>query len=277
MKLGLVQMSMSSNIDLNLSKAQQMIAQCASEGAQIVCLPELFATQYFAQTRKKMNFELAQKIPGELTNFLLDTSKEHKVTLVGGSIFEEDNEKFYNTCLVVNPSGIKAKYRKMHIPNDPYYWEKFYFTPGNLGYVQSQTGDAKIAPLICWDQWFLEPARINALEGAQIIFYPTAIGWFKKMKQQEPFSKVRWEDAMRSHASLNGVYVVAVNRVGKEGHLDFWGNSFVADPFGQIVAKCSDLEDALVVDIDLDKVKQSQESWQFLKARRPDSYRRLTE
>ena len=167
--------------------------------------------------------------------------------------------------------------RKIHMPHDPHYYEQYYFAPGNLGYVQVATAKATIAPLICYDQWFPEAARANALRGAQVLFYPTAIGWFGDLRRQEPFSARRWEEAMRAHASLNGVFAVAVNRVGREDDLRFWGGSFVADPFGQVVARASAArEEVLVADLDLTRVRASQEGWGFLRNRRPDSYRDLT-
>ena len=173
---------------------------------------------------------------------------------------------------------LRAKYRKIHIPYDPKYYEQYYFTPGNLGYVQAGLHGIKIAPLICYDQWYPEAARINALKGSQIIFYPTAIGFTKDMKKLEPFSAQRWENAMCGHASMNGVYVAAVNRVGKEEDIDFWGGSFIADPFGEIVARASSTkEEVLVVEIDLSKIFSSQEGWGFLKNRKPMSYRDLSE
>ena len=180
---------------------------------------------------------------------------------------------------MINPEGkIIAKYRKVHVPRDPNYYEQFYFSSGNLGYVQADVGGVKIAPLICYDQWYPEAARINALKGAQIIFYPTAIGWTKDMKQNEPFSAERWENAMCGHASMNGVYVAAANRVGNEEGIEFWGGSFVADPFGEVIKKASSSkEEVLVVEIDLSKVASSQEGWGFIKNRKPMTYRDLYE
>lgn len=209
-----------------------------------------------------------------------ETAKKNKVNIVGGSIYEKSREKgiekYYNTSLVVNKKGeIVSKYRKVHIPHDKYYYEQFYFSPGNLGFVQTKIDGVKIAPLICYDQWFPEAARANALNGVQIIFYPTAIGWFDVLKKEEPWSKKRWQQAMASHASLNGIYTVGVNRVGQEGALTFWGGSFVADPFGVIIAEAGEKEEVLVVEIDLEKNKMSNEGWLFLKNRKPNSYRDL--
>jgi N-carbamoylputrescine amidase len=200
------------------------------------------------------------------------------VLLIGGSIYEKGEDgRFYNTTLIFDAKGMLAgKYRKMHIPHDPNYYEQYYFSPGDLGYVQVNTGNAVVAPLICYDQWYPEAARVNAIQGAQIIFYPTAIGWFKELKRDEPFSARRWEDAMRAHASLNGIFTAAVNRVGREGDLRFWGGSFVADPFGVVVARASSSkEEVLVASLDLSRISASQEGWRFLHNRRPQSYTEL--
>jgi predicted amidohydrolase len=202
------------------------------------------------------------------------------VFLIGGSIYERgEDDNFYNTSLIYDPRGrLVAKYRKMHIPHDPNYYEQHYFSPGDLGYVQVKAGNATIAPLICYDQWYPEAARVNAIQGAQIIFYPTAIGWFKELRRDEPFSARRWEHAMRAHASLNGVFVAAVNRVGREGDLRFWGGSFIADPFGEVVARASRAKEAvLLARIDLDRIRVSQDGWRFLHNRRPESYTDLVQ
>lgn len=279
LKIGLVQAKVGDKIDSNLSKTAKFVSQAARKGASIVCLQELFAMPYFCQKERKEIFELAETIPGKLTKFLSETAKKNKVALVGGSIFEKDGNKYYNTSLSFDEKGnLIAKYRKIHIPYDPKYYEQYYFTSGNLGYVQVELHNAKIAPLICYDQWYPEAARINALKGAQVIFYPTAIGWTQDMKKFEPFSAERWQNAMCGHASMNGIYVAAVNRIGKEEGIDFWGNSFVADPFGEIVKKAgSTKEEVLVVELDLSKVASSQGGWGFLKNRKPMSYRELYE
>ncbi|MEK6869770.1 MAG: nitrilase-related carbon-nitrogen hydrolase, partial [Nanoarchaeota archaeon] len=232
-RIGLVQAQVTDDIDANLEKTAKYIYKASEKGAHIVCLQELFAIKYPGQKEDKSAFSLAEKIPGKTTDFLATQAKENKITLVGGSLFEKDSGgKYYNTSLTFSSSGeIIAKYRKVHIPYDPFYYEKFYFSPGNLGFVQARIKDIIISPLICYDQWYPEAARINALKGSQVIFYPTAIGWSKEMKEKEPSAIKRWQDAMRSHASLNGIYVASVNRVGKEDNLEFWGNSFIADPF----------------------------------------------
>src|SRR3989338_9844611 len=274
-KIGLVQASASQNLDENLSKAEKSIDEASKKGADIVCLQELFATRYFAQAEKKDFFRLAEKIPGKITNFLSRCAKKSGVFLIGGSLFEkgEDN-KYYNTSLAFGKEGqIIGKYRKVHIPNDPKYYEQYYFSPGNLGFVQIKMEEIVISPLICYDQWYPEASRINALKGAHIIFYPTAIGWFNEMRKDEPWSAKRWEDAMRSQASMNGIFVAAVNRVGKEESLDFWGSSFISGPFGNVIAKASSSkEEVLVAEIDLNKIKESKEGWGFLKNRQPKDY-----
>ncbi len=279
LKIGLIQSKVSGDLDKNLAKTAKSVSQAAQKGASIVCLQELFATEYFCQDEKKEIFGLAEKIPGKLTKFLSQTAKQNKIALVGGSIFEKENNKYYNTSLVFDEKGrVKAKYRKIHIPYDPKYYEQFYFSSGNLGYTQDEVHNVKIAPLICYDQWYPEAARVNALKGAQVIFYPTAIGWTADMKKLEPFSAQRWENAMCGHASMNGIYVAAINRVGKEKDIDFWGGSFIADPFGEVIARASSAkEEVLVAEIDLSKVFSSQEGWGFLSNRKPLSYKDLTE
>jgi N-carbamoylputrescine amidase len=275
LKIALIQTKVSDNLEENLAKTARFIKQAAKRGADIVCLQELFAYRYFAQTQNQKSFELAEPVPGRLSRFLSKCASENRIVLVGGSIYEcGEDGKLYNTSLIFDARGqITGKYRKMHIPQDPNYYEQDYFSPGNLGYVQVSTAKAVIAPLICYDQWYPEAARVNAIEGAQIIFYPTAIGWFKQLKRDEPFSARRWEDAMRAHASLNGIFVAAVNRVGREHDLRFWGGSFVADPFGEIVARAShSKEELLVASIDLKRIRESQEGWRFLHNRRPQSY-----
>src|SRR4030095_96067 len=236
-RVGLIQTKVGENLDENLDKTARFIKQAAKKDAEIVCLQELFANPYFAQTKDDKFFDVAEPVPGRLSGFLADCALSNHVFLIGGSIYEQGGDgKFYNTSLIFDANGdLVGKYRKMHIPHDPNYYEQYYFSPGDIGYIQVNTGHAVIAPLICYDQWYPEAARINTIQGAQIIFYPTAIGWFKELRRDEPFSAQRWEDAMRAHASLNGIFTAAVNRVGREGGLRFWGGSFVADPFGEVV------------------------------------------
>jgi N-carbamoylputrescine amidase len=275
MKIALVQTKVGTDVGKNLDKTAQFIKAAARKRAEIVCLQELFAYRYFAQTKDARFFEIAEPVPGRLSQFLSDCASANHVFLIGGSIYERGEEgKFYNTSLIYGPEGnLVGTYRKMHIPHDPNYYEQYYFSPGDLGYVQVKARGVNIAPLICYDQWYPEAARVNAIQGSQIIFYPTAIGWFKELRRDEPFSARRWEDAMRSHASLNGIFVAAVNRVGREGDLQFWGGSFVADPFGEVVARASrSKEEVLVANIDLTRIRESQEGWRFLNNRRPQSY-----
>jgi N-carbamoylputrescine amidase len=274
-KIGLVQTRVGENVDENLAKTARFVRLAAQRGAGIVCLPELFAHRYFAQSRSERFFGLAEPSSGRLAHFLSECASENRIFLIGGSVYERgDDAKLYNTSLIYDPRGkLAGKYRKMHIPHDPNYYEQYYFAPGNLGYVQVNTGKAVIAPLICYDQWYPEAARVNAIQGAQVIFYPTAIGWFKKLKREEPFSARRWEDAMRAHASLNGIFVAAVNRVGREEDLRFWGGSFIADPFGEVVVRASHTkEEVVVAGIDLKRIRESQQGWRFLQNRRPQSY-----
>lgn len=279
-KIGLIQTSVGKDIQKNLELTGKLIEKAAFKGAEIVCLQELFSLLYLGQEENQEIFSQAEEIPGKTSRFLQETAKKNKVNIVGGSIFEKvtekGKEKYYNSALVINHRGeIVSKYRKVHIPQDQYYYEQFYFSPGNLGFVQVEIDRIKIAPLICYDQWFPEAARANVLNGAQIIFYPTAIGWFDKLKAEEPWSKKRWQQAMASHASLNAVYTVGVNRVGREGVITFWGGSFVADPFGVIIAEAGEKEEVLVVEIDLEKNKESNDGWLFLKNRKPKTYANL--
>lgn len=279
LKIALIQAAVSENVDENLEKTARFIKQAARKGAEIVCLQELFAHRYFAQVQDDRFFDIAESVPGRLSQFLSECAATNRVSLVGGSIYEKgDDGKFYNTALIFDSGGeITGKYRKMHIPHDPNYYEQHYFSPGDLGYVQVKAGKTVVAPLICYDQWYPEAARVNAIQGAQIIFYPTAIGWFKELRRDEPFSARRWEHAMCAHASLNGIFVAAANRVGREGDLRFWGGSFVADPFGEVVARASrSREEVLVASLDLNRISISQEGWRFLHNRRPNSYTDLT-
>jgi predicted amidohydrolase len=277
-RIGLIQTKVSGDVERNLGRTAEFIKTAAQKGADIVCLQELFAQRYFAQIKSKKFFDTAESIPGHVSQFLSACASANRVVLVGGSFYEHGGDgKYYNTALIHDRQGeLLGKYRKMHIPHDPNYYEQYYFSPGNLGYLQVRTNKAVISPLICYDQWFPEAARVNVIQGSQIIFYPTAIGWFKALKRDEPFSARRWEDAMRAHASLNGVFVAAVNRVGREGDLQFWGGSFIADPFGEVVARASSSkEEVLVADVDLSRIRASQEGWRFLYNRRPQSYTEL--
>jgi len=276
--VGLVQMSCGLEPDANLKKAIARIGEAAKQGAQIVCLQELFRSQYFCQTEDIELFKLAETIPGPSSEALSKVAKQKKVVIIA-SLFEKRAAGVYhNTAVTIDTSGkIIGKYRKMHIPDDPLYYEKFYFTPGDLGFQTHDTSFGKVGTLVCWDQWFPEAARLTALSGAQFLFYPTAIGWLPN--EQPSMNEAQhgaWETIQRSHAIANGIFVVVVNRVGREGQLNFWGQSFVADPFGRILAKASaNKEEVLVVDCDLSKIDETRQNWPFLRDRRIDAYEGL--
>jgi N-carbamoylputrescine amidase len=247
----------------------------AKKGAQIVCLPELFRSRYFCQSENHRNFKLAEPIPGPTTEALGALACEREIVIVA-SVFERRSAGIYhNTAVVIDADGsIAGMYRKMHIPDDPLYYEKFYFTPGDLGFPSFQTRYAKVSALVCWDQWFPEGARLAALSGAQILFYPTAIGWIphepRAVAQQQ---RAAWELIQRSHAVANGVYVASVNRVGREGKIKFWGSSFVAGPFGELVAHGGgEREEIILAKCDLGKIEETRQSWPFLRDRRIDAY-----
>jgi len=279
--VGLVQMSCSPNKQENLSKAIQKIREAAAKGAQIVCLQELFTSLYFCDTENYDHFALAESIPGPSTDTLSAVAKELSVVIIA-SLFEKRAQGLYhNTTAVLDADGTYlGKYRKMHIPDDPAYYEKFYFTPGDLGYKVFETKYAKLGVLICWDQWYPEAARITALMGAEILFYPTAIGW--ATSQDDATNKEQynaWQTIQRSHAVANGVHVVSVNRVGYEqdGAMKFWGGSFVSNPFGTLLYLAShDNEEVHVQEIDLDLSDRYRTHWPFLRDRRIDSYQPIT-
>jgi N-carbamoylputrescine amidase len=276
--VGLVQMSCGLEPQANLKKAIARIGEAAKKGAQIVCLQELFRSQYFCQTEDIELFKLAETIPGPSSDALSKVAKQKKVVIIA-SLFEKRAAGVYhNTAVIIDASGkIVGKYRKMHIPDDPLYYEKFYFTPGDLGFQTHDTAYGKVGTLVCWDQWFPEAARLTALSGAQFLFYPTAIGWLPdEQRAMNEAQHAAWETIQRSHAIANGIFVVAVNRVGREGKLHFWGQSFVADPFGRILAKASaDKEEVLVVECDLSKIDETRQNWPFLRDRRIDAYEGL--
>jgi len=278
-KIGLIQMACDVEPKRNLKKALGMIEQAAEKGAKIVCLQELFRSQYFCQTEDISLFKLAETIPGPTTDDLAKVARKNKVVLVA-SLFEKRAAGVYhNTAVILNADGkIVGKYRKMHIPDDPLYYEKFYFTPGDLGFKTHETTYGKVGALVCWDQWFPEAARLTALSGAQFLFYPTTIGWLPNEEEEMNLAQhSAWETIQRAHAIANGVYVVVANRVGREGSLTFWGQSFVADPLGRIIARASsDKEEILVVNCDLDKIDETRQNWPFLRDRRIDFYTPLT-
>lgn len=284
-KIGLLQMRLGKNADDNLKKAINMIGKAVDKGANIICLPELFKTEYFCQSEEVKLFNLAESLNGNTVKLMSNAAKKNKVILVT-SIFEKRNEGVYhNTNVIIDENGkVLGKYRKMHIPDDPSYYEKFYFTPGDLGFQTFKTKYGKIGSLICWDQWFPEGARITALQGANILFYPTAIGWHPKEKERYGLAQLdSWLTIQRSHAIANGVYVAAVNRVGLEKQIEksdgiqFWGNSFISDPQGVIIAKASkDKEEILIGEINIDHLENVRRNWPFLRDRRIDAYSDIT-
>ena len=278
-RIGLVQMACSLDPNENLAKAEWRIREAAGKGAQIVCLQELFRSQYFCREEDPGLFDLAELVPGPTTESLARLARELQVAIVG-SVFERRAAGVYhNTAVVMDADGaLLGIYRKMHIPDDPGYYEKYYFTPGDLGFRCFDTRFARVAPLVCWDQWYPEAARLAALAGAQVLFYPTAIGWHPAEKAHEGAAEHdAWRTIQRAHAIANGLYVAAVNRVGHEGPpekgLEFWGGSFVADPFGQVVAEAShDAEETLIVECDPRRIEQVRRNWPFLRDRRIDAY-----
>ena len=273
--LGLIQMSAQEKPEANLAKAISRIRAAARGGAQIVSLQELFRSRYFCQSEDARNFKLAESIPGPTTDALGAVAREHEIVIVA-SLFEKRSAGIYhNTAVVIDADGsVAGKYRKMHIPDDPLYYEKFYFTPGDLGFPSFQTRYARIGALVCWDQWFPEGARLAALSGAQILFYPTAIGWIpNEPRAVAQRQRNAWELIQRSHAVANGVFVAVVNRVGREGEIKFWGKSFVAGPFGEIIAQGdANREETLIAKCNLKKIEETRQSWPFLRDRRIDAY-----
>jgi N-carbamoylputrescine amidase len=278
-RVGLVQMSCTPDPQENLAKAETKIREAAERGAEIVCLQELFRSQYFCREENAELFALAESIPGPSTDALGRLSRDLGIAIVA-SLFERRAAGVYhNTAAVLGPDGgIIGLYRKMHIPDDPLYYEKFYFTPGDLGFRNFDTPFGRVGVLVCWDQWYPEGARISALGGANVLFYPTAIGWHPAEKAEFGAQQLdAWRTIQRAHAIANGVYVVAVNRVGFEGPpekgLEFWGSSFIADPFGQVIAEASnDREEILTAECDPRRLEDVRRNWPFLRDRRIDAY-----
>lgn len=279
--VGLVQMSCTADKQENLVKAIEKIREAAATGAQIVCLQELFTSLYFCDTEEYEHFQLAESIPGPSTDALVPIAEELGVVIIA-SLFEKRAQGLYhNTTAVIDADGsYLGKYRKMHIPDDPSFYEKFYFTPGDLGYKVFKTKYANIGVLICWDQWYPEAARITALMGAEVLFYPTAIGW--ATYQDDDTNKEQydaWQTIQRGHAVANGIHVVSVNRVGYEqdGAMKFWGGSFIANPLGRVLYKASHEEEEVIVHkLDLSKTDEYRTHWPFLRDRRIDSYQAIT-
>jgi len=298
-KIGLIQMACTPDTQANLAKAVGLVRQAAHAGANIVCLPELFRAQYFCQREEHALFDVAEPIPGPSTELLSAVAREENVVIIA-SLFERRAAGLYhNTVAVLEADGSLAGiYRKMHIPDDPLYYEKFYFTPGDLGFRAFPTSAGSLGALICWDQWYPEAARLTALMGAETLFYPTAIGWHPSEKADfgEPQYSA-WQTMQRAHAIANGVFVAAVNRVGHEHGdvlhngvlmngpgphtpetgLEFWGGSFIADPFGRVIAQAShDKEEILIAEIDLKLLEDTRRNWPFLRDRRIDAYGGIT-
>ena len=288
--VGLVQMSAGSVPEQNLRHAMEMVREATGRGAQIVCLPELFQTQYFCQREDAVLFDLAEPIPGPTTAKLAELVKQLHIVLIA-SLFEKRAAGVYhNTAVVFDSDGtLRGIYRKMHIPDDPLYYEKFYFTPGDLGFRAFDTSVGRVGTLVCWDQWYPEGARLTALQGAQVLFYPTAIGWHPSEKGE--FGKAQhdaWRTIQRAHAIANGVYVAVVNRVGFEtgnirgksaagAGLEFWGGSFLGDPFGRVTAEAShNREEILIGDVDVKLLEETRRNWPFLRDRRIDAYAPIT-
>ena len=279
--IGIVQMSCVASKQQNMDKAISKIREAASKGAQIVCLQELFSSLYFCDVEDYENFKLAEEIPGPTTNLFCKLSEELNIVIIA-SLFEKRAQGIYhNTTAVTDADGTYlGKYRKMHIPDDPAYYEKFYFTPGDLGFKTFKTKFANLGVLICWDQWYPEGARITSLMGAEILFYPTAIGWAKSQDEStntEQFNA--WQTIQRSHAVANGVHVVSVNRVGTEqnGEMKFWGGSFISNPFGTLLYNASHTEEEVaVIEIDTEKTESYRTHWPFMRDRRIDAYEPIT-
>jgi N-carbamoylputrescine amidase len=280
-RVGLVQMAMSREAGENLEKAVARVREAARAGAEVVCLPELFRSPYFCQKEDPAFFDLAEPVPGPSTEALGRAARESGVAVVA-PIFERRAAGLYhNSAVILDADGtVAGLYRKMHIPDDPLFYEKFYFTPGDLGFQAFDTKPGRIGALICWDQWYPEGARLTALRGAAVLFYPTAIGWHPHEKAQHgPAQRSAWQTIQRSHAIANGVYVAVANRVGHEippeggPGLEFWGSSFLADPFGVVVAEAStDKEEILVGEVSLPRIEEVRRNWPFLRDRRIDAY-----
>lgn len=282
-RVGIAQFACSTDVDANLGKAVKAVHDAAAEGAQVVCLPELFRSQYFCREENAALFDLAEPIPGPSTETLSRAARQANVAVVA-SLFERRAPGLYhNTAAMLDADGeLLGLYRKMHIPDDPLYFEKFYFTPGDTGFLNFNTKYGRIGTLVCWDQWYPEGARLSALGGASVLFYPTAIGWHPSEKEQYGAAQLdAWRTIQRAHAIANGIYVCAVNRIGFEGPadkgLEFWGSSFIADPFGQVIAQAgTDTEEILVGEIDPARMDEVRRNWPFLRDRRIDAYGPLT-
>lgn len=277
-RLAFVQMKMNDDQADNLRRAVLFSEQAAKRGAQIICLPELYRSLYFCRMEHQRHFSLAEGIPGPSTEAFSAVAKKHKVVIIVPIFEKRAQGLFHNSAVVIDADGnILGTYRKMHIPDDPAFYEKFYFTPGDRGFQSFKTKYGTIGVLICWDQWYPEAARLTAMHGAQILFYPTAIGWFTNdTKAVRKEMQSAWETIQRSHAIANGVFVCAVNRVGKEGKTVFFGNSFVSDPFGNVLKRTGMKEGVFVVPCTLQSIDATRSIWPFLRDRRIDAYKGIT-
>ena len=273
-----IQLPCSGDIPRNIEATVQQIEAAAKAGANLICLQELFSSLYFCQTEDHSQFGIAEAIPGPTTDRICQVAKENQVVIVAGVFERRTAGVFHNTAIVIETDGsILGTYRKMHIPDDPYFYEKFYFTPGDLGFQSFQTSVGNVGVCICWDQWFPEAARLTAMQGAEILVYPTAIGWQALEKEQFGAAQVdAWQTMMRSHAIANGVYVVAPNRVGVEQNIEFWGASFVVDPYGCVIAKAGQEAETIQADCDLSLIETARTHWPFFRDRRIDAYTDLT-
>jgi len=274
-------MSVGTDVDQNLKKAIGKIEEAAGKGAKVICLPELFRSQYFCQQEDAANFDLAEPVPGPTTDSMSALAKKLGVVIIAPVFERRATGVYHNSAAILDSTGTMAGfYRKMHIPDDPAYYEKFYFTPGDLGFKAVDTSAGRIGTLICWDQWYPEGARLTALQGAEVLFYPTAIGWHPKEKQQYGAVQMdAWKTVQRGHAVANGLYVAAVNRIGHEvpsnggAGIEFWGNSFIADPQGILLAEApTDKEQILIAEVDTAHIEEIRRNWPFLRDRRIDAY-----
>lgn len=275
--VGLVQMACSPNTDQNLHHAMDSIREASKKGAQIICLPELFLTPYFCQTEDTRNFSLAEPLPGPTSAAFSKLAKELEVVLIV-PLFEKRAQGIYhNTAIVIDADGsIAGTYRKMHIPDDPCFYEKYYFTPGDMGFKSFSTRYGKVGVLICWDQWFPEAARLTALSGAQFLFYPTAIGYQDEDANVSKQQISAWETIQKSHAISNGVFLGSVNRVGREKSLNFWGRSFICNPFGNVIGQAEKEAEIVIAQCALPEIESVRQNWPFLRDRRVDAYHGLT-
>jgi len=283
--IGVIQLRCSPHPAENLARAVEHLRAAAKRGAKVICLPELFCSQYFCQVEDHRYFKLAEEIPGPTSQLLCELSRELGVVIVASLFEKRAHGLYHNTSVTIDSDGmLLGIYRKMHIPDDPLYYEKFYFTPGDLGFRAWKTRFAKIGVCICWDQWYPEAARLTALRGAEILFYPTAIGWHPAEKAQVGAQQQdAWETIQRSHAIANGCYVAVPNRVGHEAPdggsgIEFWGQSFICDPTGKIIAKASsDQEEILIAEVNFSKINEQRLNWPFFRDRRIDAYQELTQ